>query len=125
MSCFWPDESSQIRVVRPTGIVAERIHLNRDFPLNELMEGRMRVENAKSDLVKLATSLQRRATARLARLSSACTGGHRACARRVAGSANPTNSAGHAPARTEADYELTYNLDHSMGADHLLGGDYE
>ncbi len=25
--------------------------------------------------------------------------------------------AGHAPARTEADYELTFNLDHSVGAD--------
>ena len=31
--------------------------------------------------------------ARLARLSSACIGDHRACARRAAGSANPTSSA--------------------------------
>ena len=46
------------------------------------------------------------------------TGGHRACARRVAGSANPASSAGHAPTRTEANYKLTFNLDHSVGADH-------
>ena len=47
---------------------------------------------------------------------SAGTGGHLARARRVAGSANPAASAGHAPARTEADYELTLNLYHSVAA---------
>jgi hypothetical protein len=43
-------------------------------------------------------------------------GGHRANAHHVAGCATPTSSAGHAPTGTEADYELTFNLDHSGGA---------
>ena len=50
-------------------------------------------------------------------VSSACIGGHHARACRVAGSANPANFTGHPPARTEAAYELTFNLGHSVGVD--------
>jgi Integrase core domain len=41
------------------------------------------------------------------------------CARRVAGCATSTGSAGHAGA--EANLKLTFDLDHSVGADSLLG----
>ena len=46
---------------------------------------------------------------------------HRRClcrARRVAGCATSTSSAGHAPAGAETDLKLTFHLDHSVGADH-------
>jgi uncharacterized protein (DUF885 family) len=40
----------------------------------------------------------------------------------MAGSASRKRSAGHAAASVRADDELTIELDHSMGADHVLGG---
>jgi hypothetical protein len=67
---------------------------------------------------KLAAPLQRRQAARLARIPGARTRGHRARARRVAGSATPTGSAGHATAGAKAKHELTFQPDHPVGADH-------
>lgn len=51
------------------------------------------------------------------RLPSFGAKGHRARARGVAGSANPTDSAAHAPTITEANHELTFNLEHSVATD--------
>ena len=42
-----------------------------------------------------------------------------ACAHRVAGCAIPTSSTGHAPTGTETHHELTFKLDHAMGAGHI------
>ena len=46
------------------------------------------------------------------------TGGVRASARRMAGCAIPTRSAGHAPAGAAANPKLTFQPDHPAGADH-------
>ena len=51
-----------------------------------------------------------------ARLQTTSTGGVRASLRRVAGCATSTGFAGHASAT--ANSQLTFHLDHSMGADH-------
>ena len=67
---------------------------------------------------KLAPPLQHRPAALRPRSSSARTRGHRARPRRVAGRATPTSSAGHAPAGSPADAELTFHPDHSVGAGH-------
>ena len=70
---------------------------------------------------ELAAPLQHRSAACLARLQATSTGGVRACLRRVAGCATPTGSAGHASAGAETVPKLTFQLDHSMGADHRVG----
>jgi hypothetical protein len=59
-------------------------------------------------------------TARLNRIQATSTRGVRACIRRVAGCATPTGSAGHAGAT--ANLKLTFQLDHSAGADHPAVG---
>ena len=51
----------------------------------------------------------------VARIQAAGTGSVRACLRSVAGCAPSTGSADHAGATT--DLELTFNTDHSVGAD--------
>src|SRR5262245_65574724 len=55
---------------------------------------------------------------RLNRIQATSTRGVRARIRRLAGCATPTSSAGHAGAT--ANPKLTFHLDHSAGADHLL-----
>src|SRR2546430_8715899 len=55
---------------------------------------------------------------RLNRIQATSSRGVRACIRRVAGCATPTGSVGHAGAT--ANLKLTFQLDHSAGADHSL-----
>src|SRR5262249_10723993 len=63
---------------------------------------------------ELAAALQHNQAARIARIQAASTGGICPCLRRVADCATPTGSAGHASAT--ASLELTFHLDHSVGA---------
>ena len=65
---------------------------------------------------ELASSLQRRSTARLSQLQSAGARGLRSCIRSVAGYAPSTGSAGHAGATASA--KLTFHPDHSIWAAH-------
>ena len=53
----------------------------------------------------------------IARLQATSTRGVRASIRRVAGCASSTGSAGHAPAGATANSKLTFQTDHSVGAD--------
>ena len=55
---------------------------------------------------------------RITRLQTTSTGGARARARRVAGCATSTSSAGHAGA--QANLKLTFRLDHPVGADQSI-----
>jgi hypothetical protein len=59
--------------------------------------------------------LQHDQASRLNRIQATSTRGVRACIRRVAGCATPTGSAGHAGAT--ANLKLTFQPDHSAGAD--------
>ena len=65
---------------------------------------------------ELAAALQRRSAACLDRLPGSSPGGVRASARRMAGCATPTSSAGHAPAGAKANPKLTFKPDHPAGA---------
>src|SRR5437016_181619 len=69
---------------------------------------------------ELATALQYGQAACLDRLPGSGPGGVRASARRMAGCATPTNSAGHAPAGAATNPKLTSKLDHQAGADQSL-----
>src|SRR5438034_6862739 len=66
----------------------------------------------------MAAPLQYDQAACLARLQATSTRGVPARLRRVAGCATPTGSAGHAGAM--ANLKLTFQPDHSAGADHLF-----
>src|SRR6266480_2641799 len=66
---------------------------------------------------KLATALQHCPAACLDRLPGSCPGGVRAGARRMAGCATPTSSAGHASAGATTGPKLTFKPDHQAGAD--------
>ena len=66
---------------------------------------------------ELAAPLQRDSPACFAWLSRSGTGGVRAELHRVAGCATPASSAGHAPAGAETGAKLTFQPDHSVGAD--------
>src|SRR6202023_3361726 len=66
---------------------------------------------------ELATALQYGSPACLDRLSRTGPGGVRPRARRMAGCATPTRSAGHAPAGAAASTKLTFEPDHPPGAD--------
>src|SRR5205085_9296212 len=59
----------------------------------------------------------------LDRLPGSSPGGVRASARRMAGCATPTSSAGHAPAGATADPKLTFKPDHQAGAAHTHGSE--
>src|SRR5437660_7531074 len=67
---------------------------------------------------ELATPLQHDQAPRLNRIQATSSRGVRACIRRVAGCATPTGSVGHAGAT--ANLKLTFQLDHSAGADHTV-----
>ena len=68
---------------------------------------------------ELAATLQQGAPARLVGLSSTCPRGVRACVCRVAGGASWISFAGHAPAGAQTRSQLTFSLDHQMGAGQL------
>jgi len=70
---------------------------------------------------ELATTLQHGQAACLDRLSGSCPGGVRASARRMAGCATPTSSAGHASAAAKTGPKLTFKPDHQAGADQSRG----
>ena len=63
--------------------------------------------------------LDRRVTACLTWIQATSTGGLRPCLRSVAGCATPTGFAGHAGATTSL--KLTFDPDHSVGANHVIG----
>ena len=62
----------------------------------------------------IGSSIAKACIEALARIQTAGTRSLRACFRSRAGCAPPTGSAGHAGAA--ADLELTFNIDHSVGA---------
>jgi hypothetical protein len=66
---------------------------------------------------ELAAPLQRRAPARLSGLSPTRAGGVCTGVGRVAGRASGVSFAGHAPASAQASPQLTFTLDHQLGAD--------
>src|SRR5262245_14368250 len=66
-----------------------------------------------------SASLQHDQAARLARIQTACTGGVHTGLRRVAGCATSTGLAGHAGAT--ASLKLTFEVGHSVGANHRQG----
>ena len=68
---------------------------------------------------KLAPALQHRTPARLPRLQAARAGGGPADLRRLARGATPAGLANHTDRGAQADAELTFAADHSMGADHI------
>ena len=67
---------------------------------------------------ELATALQCGAPSRLTRLSATGSRGVRSSARRVAGGASWIRFSGHAQAGATTSPQLTFALDHQMGADH-------
>src|SRR5204862_3861652 len=71
---------------------------------------------------ELAAALQHCPAACLDRLPGSGPGGVRASARRMAGCAIPTSSAGHAPAGAKANPKLTFKPDHQAGADQASDG---
>ena len=85
---------------------------------DELLDGEnlLHVARGSDRHRKLATSLQHDQAARIARRQATCTGSVRTSLRRVAGCATSTGFAGHASA--PANSQLTFQLDHSVGADH-------
>src|SRR4051794_41430789 len=68
---------------------------------------------------ELAPSLQCGSPACLNRLPGSSPGGVRSRARRMAGCATPTSSAGHAPAGATSNPKLAFKSDHQVGAGHL------
>src|SRR6185436_5819389 len=70
---------------------------------------------------ELAPSLQCRPAPCSPRLQGTGPRGDRASSRRMAGSATPTSSAGHATRGAPTNPKLTLTPDHSSGADHEPG----
>ena len=70
----------------------------------------------RDELLNGETFYTLREAARIARIQAASTGSICPCLRRVAGCATPTGSTGHASAT--ASLQLTFHLDHSVGANH-------
>src|SRR4051794_31806940 len=68
---------------------------------------------------KLATALQHRAPACLSGLQATGSGGVCASPSRLAGCAVPTGSAGEAPRSATTNHALTFNPDHSVGANQM------